>query len=166
VEYAQQHINQHMTLSPPPASGDAAVFGVRLRAKGGGDSTKRRDMETMTEQEIIEITKRWWVCPELGLAEKGTEAGMSWLQTTADFAQYVQAKPDEECVLQVPKKGDVFWIDYGNGHEWDKAEQDWESTPRPEHCYRWCKPKAGWRVYDVDDRPAIPIRARFWEAGQ
>jgi hypothetical protein len=68
-----------------------------------------------------------------------------WLEVTAGFARYVNAKPAEECELRTPKKGDSFFEDYGNGPEWDCAAHDWDVFPCPEHHLRWCKPRV-----DVD----------------
>jgi hypothetical protein len=108
-------------------------------------------------------TDRWWFQPsemsptgEWGISSNHHTSGR-WLEVGSSFARYVQSKPDCDCQLRVPRKGDLYLEAFGEVYEWVTVEFDW-SVINPELCYRWCRPKqpeSGWREYSVTERNGV-----------
>jgi hypothetical protein len=90
----------------------------------------------------------WWFNPKLGKVEEGTDAGSDWMKVTPEYAEYLRNKPEGEWELRKHKRGDGI-VTYPVQ---ERLVCEWEPHPNEtpdDRGYRWCKPKAGWRVYDV-----------------
>jgi hypothetical protein len=100
-----------------------------------------------------EPVARWWFCPTINRThQQEGNVCSACMEVTSEYAGYLRNKPDGECELRTPKKGDLFYENYGNSFEWDRAENDWDVFPYPQFHLRWCRPKqpeAGWREYAV-----------------
>ena len=102
---------------------------------------------------------RWWFLPTgcgtfktPQIEESATKPNTNWLEVTAVYAAYLQAKPDGEWELRKPEVGDVFvgYAFVGAFHElvWNEKNEEGNDKKTP---YRWCKPRkvAGWVEYPV-----------------
>ena len=83
--------------------------------------------------------KRWWFDTNLKNVFQSTEDHTSpAIEVTADYAAYLQVKPEEECELRLPQKGNEFLAFMNLCQEWVEADCDSEDNSK---LYRWCKPR-------------------------
>lgn len=81
---------------------------------------------------------RWWFCtisPLVTLAE--CSPCKDYVEVSADYATYLQNKPDGECELRPFKAYDRYWWD----GKWRVATIDYEDIGLCDRGYRWCKVK-------------------------
>jgi hypothetical protein len=96
--------------------------------------------------------KRWWFHVSTGAVRSYDEVVdlYGWIAITAEYAAYLQAKPEPDAELRKPERGDVYLVMEDDGSQgiwtiWDCGL----NIAFDQH--RWCKSRkvAGWVEYEV-----------------
>ena len=105
---------------------------------------------------------KWWFLPpsssnEFSISHWATQPGkvdgVEWREVSAEFAAYLNAKPDGECDLREVEDGDLFYTTF---KAWYTS-----SGGRQTSAYRWCKPQVA--VEDFQ-RENARLREKYAEA--